>query len=588
MVDSSYFKLPILLWAMVCMGCATHSMQDGIAYKVDIDGASWKVKRAIKESTATCKLVGQPPSTFGQLQYRMDKDRDIIEAILESQGYYDGTVEFDLDESRQPARVRIDVRMGDQYRFGTVRVSYGGNDDEALARIKPRLRSGQRVVAAAVFDEESRILEQIRRRGYPFPELSRRRVEVDPEAGKVDLLLDFNPGSPATYGEVVVEGLENLDDKYIRRQVPWREGDRFNGKEVEEFERKLLETGLFSTVRASVQRPENESDAIAVQIRANERSMRTVKLGVNYSDIGPGAKGYWEHRNLFGSGEKLETTLEWNPVKTMGVGRLTRAGFLDSNQYLVLDLEAAKETPDAYDAQHVATMGMVLRDFSTRLQGGVGVGYKHSIVEQLSLSQRYAHVIFPLQAVYDSRDDALNPVRGMQLFGRAAFFNDTLGSDSFMKTQLEGRLYRMWWDRYRLSSGLRMTLGSINGASIEAVPADERYYAGGGGSIRGYEYQQVGPQIDGVPTGGDALVEFSAELRLQPGRKLGYAVFIDGGTVYNQKINDYNHSLRYGAGAGVRWFTAIGPLRIDLAYPLNPSAEQIERLQFYISLGQAF
>ena len=120
---------------------------------------------------------------------------------------------------------------------------------------------------------------------------------------------------------------------------------------------------------------------------------------------------------------------------------------------------------------------------------------------------------------------------------------------------------------------------------MEAVPADERFYSGGGGSVRGYEYQQIGPQQDGVPLGGDKMVEFSMELRMQPGRRLGYAAFVDGGTVYNDGLD---RSLRYGAGVGLRWFTGVGPLRVDVAFPLNPSDDQVERLQFYISLGQAF
>ena len=146
----------------------------------------------------------------------------------------------------------------------------------------------------------------------------------------------------------------------------------------------------------------------------------------------------------------------------------------------------------------------------------------------------------------------------------------------------------MRWERYRLSSALRLTLGGITGTSIENVPADERFYAGGGGSIRGYEYQAVGPSAAGTPLGGDRLLEFSAELRLQPGRRLGYAAFVDGGTVYNDRVPGADKSLRYGAGIGLRWFTGIGPLRFDAAYPLNPDETQVERTQFYISLGQAF
>jgi len=183
----------------------------------------------------------------------------------------------------------------------------------------------------------------------------------------------------------------------------------------------------------------------------------------------------------------------------------------------------------------------------------------------------------------------LNPQRGGQLFGQTSWYEDTQGFDSFLKSQAEARKYFMLWREIHLSSAFRLTLGSIDGADVAGIPADERFYAGGGGSIRGYEYQSVGPKLNGTPTGGDKLLEFSAELRVQPGTRLGYVAFIDGGTVYNDLTSDdANRALRYGAGLGLRWFTGIGPLRADLAYPLNPDDTQKERLQFYISLGQAF
>ena len=206
----------------------------------------------------------------------------------------------------------------------------------------------------------------------------------------------------------------------------------------------------------------------------------------------------------------------------------------------------------------------------------------------MASDERYGLAFFPLLASFDYRDDSLNPVRGGHVFGRTAYYHDTLATDSFLKSAAEGRHYHTLWKRYRLSSALRLTLGSIDGASVENVPADERFYAGGGGSIRGYEYQAVGPSAAGTPLGGDKLLEFSTELRLQPGNKLGYAAFVDGGTVYNDLLEDSNRALRFGAGLGLRWFTGIGPLRVDVAYPLNPDVTQVERVQFYISLGQAF
>jgi translocation and assembly module TamA len=439
-----------------------------------------------------------------------------------------------------------------------------------------------------VFDEQDRIMEAMRQMGYPFPTLGKRAVAVDRENKAVDLSLLIVPGTKAVYGGFEVEGLESVKPKYIRRQLPWKPGDSYDAKQLEDFERKLLGVGLFGTVRVEPMAVADGSNAVPVKITVTERDKRTVRFGVGYSDIGPSVKVQWEHRNLLGGGEHLETSALWSPIEVGGRASLARPGFLGSRQTLVLALEASRETPDAFDAKRARTSAMVLHDFAEEIQVGLGVGYKYSKVDQLNSSERYSHLFFPLQGLLDYRDDRLDPVRGGALFGRTAYFLGVPDSDSFLKSRAEGRLYHLFWERYRLSSALRLTLGSIDGASVENIPADERFYAGGGGSVRGYEYQAIGPTLDGVPLGGDKRVEFSLEMRLQPGRKLGYVAFVDGGMVYNGWGGASGRSLNYGAGLGLRYFTGIGPLRVDLAYPLNPTGTQVERLQFYISLGQAF
>ncbi len=572
---------------LALFGVAVLSDAQEVDYKPRIKGAiDSAVEKRIKETALTFKLEKRPPATIGQLRRRIDGDLPRLEAILESQGYYDAVVSVDIDTERDPTRVTFEIEPGARYHFHSIHLRFSGPENSALRKINPQLRKGSPAVAARVFKEQQRILALIQRLGYPFPTLEKRTITLDRERHRVNLLLEFNPGMHSVYGDFEVEGLESVSRKYIRRQLSWKPGDPYDAKQLDNFENKLLSTGLFGTARVVPQRATGGTNAIPVKITVTERDKRTIRFGVNYSDIGPRGKVLWEHRNFFGSGEHFETSFTWSEIETGGQVSLTRPGFMRSNQSLVLDLDASRETPDAYDSDKVRATTMVLRDFTQEIQLGLGVGYQYSRVEQLVSDERYGLVFFPLQAILDYRDDMLNPVRGGHLFGRTAYYKDTLASDSFLKSVGEGRHYLMLWKRYRLSSALRLTLGSIDGASIQNVPADERFYVGGGGSIRGYEYQAVGPAApDGTPLGGDKLLEFSVELRLQPGRRLGYAAFADGGSVSAVRLD---HDLRYGAGLGLRWFTGIGPLRADVAYPLNPDSTQSERVQFYISLGQAF
>lgn len=577
----------ILFIALIFFGCTTVG-REGIAYTVEIVGAKDRsLKKTIKATAYSCTLQHRPSSTLGQLKRRMERDVPSIQAVLESHGYYDATVTPDLQDEHQPVRIVFQIGLGEQYRFRKVDVRFSGAPDRYLEQIKPLIRRNSNVVANKVFLEQQRIIELMKRKGYPFASLSKRRILVDRENEVIDLLLEFDPGVFSVFGSVEIDGLDELPKKFIHRQAPWKEGGRYDSRIVRDFETRLLSSGVFSSVQVSPMESETQTNSIPIHVHVDERSKRTIRLGVNYSDIGPGGRVFWEHRNLFGGGERLETSLSWTPIEKEGLATLTRSGFLDANQSLVLDFKGSRQDTDAYESKKARGVSVVLRDFTPRLQAGFGLGYQYSRVEQLSSDERYSHVLFPTQLMLDYRDDRLNPVSGSWFFGRATWFENTGSAGSFLKSELEARDYHLLWDSYRVSTAGRVTLGSIDGVEVDQVPADERFYAGGGGSIRGYEYQQVGPKLDGVPVGGDKLLECSAELRIQPGNRLGYVLFVDGGTVYNDLLND-TRSLRFGAGLGLRWFTTIGPLRADLAYPLNADDTQVERLQFYISLGQAF
>ncbi len=575
-----------ILLAAISPGAALFAARAEVAYTARIRGLDDRaLETAIRESILTFKLQNRPPATFGQLRRRIDADIPAIETRLEANGYYDGTVTTEIEPERDPVRVAFWIDSGKPYRYHRVKLRFSGPADSSLNKIQPLLRKGTRVNAADVFREEERILSLIRRRGYALPRLGKRTVTLDRDNRRVDLLMEFDPGPRSVFGGIQVEGLESVKEKTIQRQLLWKRGDLYDAQQLDDLENNLLRTGLFGMVRVVPLPATKETGAVPVHISLAEREKRTIRLGVSYSDIGPGAKVLWEHRNVFGGGEHLQTSFTGSKIERGGKISLTRPGFRRANQSLVLDLDVLHETPDAYDSKKSRTTLMVLRDFTPQIQAGLGAGYQYSRVKQLDSDERYGHLFFPLQGLFDTRDDPLNPVQGNQLFAQTAWYHDTLGNDSFLRSVGEARHYYTILEATRLSSALRLRLGSIDGASTRHVPADERFYAGGGGSIRGYEYQAVGPSEDGTPLGGSKLLEFSAELRIQPGQKLGYTLFADGGTVGNSLSTG---NLRYGAGAGLRWFTAIGPLRVDLAYPLNADRTQVKRLQFYISLGQAF
>ncbi len=191
----------------------------------------------------------------------------------------------------------------------------------------------------------------------------------------------------------------------------------------------------------------------------------------------------------------------------------------------------------------------------------------------------------PISLTYDGSDNLLDPHRGFRLTGRASpelsFNGDIFG---YMKLQAEASAYLPLGDRVTLAG--RGHVGTIAGAAQRDIAPTRRFYAGGGGSVRGYGFQAVGPQAaDGTPTGGDSIVEASAEVRVRFG-DFGVVPFFDAGEVDTSLVPRFRN-VRYGAGLGFRYYTGFGPVRIDVATPANPRPGDA-RVQFYVSIGQAF
>ncbi|WP_428672913.1 BamA/TamA family outer membrane protein, partial [Roseibium sp.] len=164
---------------------------------------------------------------------------------------------------------------------------------------------------------------------------------------------------------------------------------------------------------------------------------------------------------------------------------------------------------------------------------------------------------------------------------------DTLNSNAigFVKGTVSS--YYALDDSKRFILAGKATAGSIFAPSVEAIPASRRYIAGGGGSIRGYAYRNVGPRVDGEVTGGRSIIELSGEVRIQVTETIGVVGFVDAGNAYEDSFPDFSEGLKVGVGGGLRYFTPIGPLRIDAAVPLDPEKDDPD-FALYVGLSQAF
>jgi translocation and assembly module TamA len=211
----------------------------------------------------------------------------------------------------------------------------------------------------------------------------------------------------------------------------------------------------------------------------------------------------------------------------------------------------------------------------------------YSKIEDSFGRHEYLIASVPLQYVWDNRDNKLNPTKGFRFLAYAEPSYDILSGAAFVKLKGEGSAYQALDDGGKMVAAGRLAMGSILGASLQEVPADRRFYAGGGGSVRGYAYQGIGPKDDDdQPIGGLSWFETSAELRIAMTDTIGIVPFVDAGSVSTRQFPDFS-DVKVGAGVGVRYLTPFGPLRVDAAVPLNPGRGDPD-FGIYAGIGQAF
>ncbi|MGE5838612.1 MAG: autotransporter assembly complex protein TamA, partial [Deltaproteobacteria bacterium] len=263
--------------------------------------------------------------------------------------------------------------------------------------------------------------------------------------------------------------------------------------------------------------------------------------------------------------------------------------FLRKDQFLRLSSRLADDEPDAYSSRNLRSYSVVERNVTERLRVGGGLGFKVSKVTQLDEINRFTYLSLPLSMEYNGSDDPLDPTRGNRLGLKAEPYWDPFNDNpGFTKGYGRYRHYLQLSKDPSLVLAGGIGAGAIVGADSSAIPADERFYAGGGGSIRGYAYQSVGPLKNGVPVGGNYLVELSFEMRLKVSERIGVVGFLDGGNAFAEPDPDFGQGLLWGTGIGFRYYSPVGPFRLDIGFPLDRRPGLDDSFQVYVSLGQAF
>ena len=609
-----------VLWiaaAGVSFGVLPAYSADPQSYRVEIassgDGA---VDATLKVTSELQSLrTSAPVSPFG-LVARARGDIDRLRTVLESFGFYQGSVAITinglaLDDVQlgdaltvlpqgSEARVAISVTRGPLFRLR--RIDIDGELPTSL-RGALGLEPGAPAVASEVLAGGVRLQGALEEKGYAFAKVDPPIAHEDPDNHALDLSFHVVTGPSVQIGGIRIEGLERVRETLVRARLPVHTGEPYRASTLERARQDLLALGVFATVNVKTDTTSDGTGAVPITFQMRERPQHAVSLNAAYSsDLGGNGGVTWSNRDVFGNAEQLNISasiINLGGSATTGLGYDTSVkyitpAFARRDQSLQFAVGALKQSLQAYD-QTATTAGVTLnRKLSSIWSASIGLSGSHEQILQEGTTRDYTLLAVPFNVLYNSThlaaplDDPRHGVRASLSVTPTRSFGQP--GATFIISQASVAKYLDLQDLGLAAPGrsvlaLRALAGFAQGASEFSLPPDQRFYAGGSGTIRGYRYQSVGPQFaDGNPTGGTAIVAGSVEFRQRLGTNFGAAVFVDAGEV---RASSSMSEFRIGVGAGIRYYTPIGPIRLDLAVPTRHDSNS-DAFEAYIGLGQAF
>ncbi|MEM8798685.1 MAG: autotransporter assembly complex family protein [Pseudomonadota bacterium] len=575
-----------------------------LRYRVDLSAfeAVGLEKRFGDLSTLVARRKEGVPSRAA-LEKRAVEDRKAALKLLRAEGYYDSLLTTAIETRDERITVSFSLEAGPRYMIDAVSVSYLEDEPRIEARqaienalALPLNTPGQ---AEEVLAAQGRILASLPNLGYPYAELAAPDIIVNHETNTMRVTYRVNTGPLTRYGEIRIQGLETVKRDYIERFISWSPGDIYDQREVDTLRRRISQTALFNTT-AIVPEPLSEEtdkqatgdgkEAAGVAIMLSERKHRTVEASGSFSTAeGVGVRGGWTHRNFFGRGERLVLSAIGSEREQSLRADLTKPHFRRLDQSLLIGVGLIREDTEGFTSLGGNARVGLDRRLSPEWSLSTAVMAEYAQVTDASGEEEFILLSLPTVLRWDGSDSFFNPTRG----GRVALSAQPEGAwedgdvFGFLTSELNASVYQSVGGNGGTVLAGRARLGTIAFADFDQVPANRRFFSGGGGSIRGFGFQEVGPEdINGNALGGLSVAEFAVEARVRITETIGVVPFFEGGNVYVETLPDFS-GFRYGAGLGVRYYTSFAPIRLDLATPINPDPGD-SPIQVYISIGQAF
>ncbi|MCZ4271236.1 autotransporter assembly complex protein TamA [Maritalea porphyrae] len=577
-----------------------------VNYSASIQSGNAVLDELLTPNSVLIKEQTTPASGTTGLVTRARIDQKRLLGALYSEAYYGGTVDIevngqnidnislDTDLSGKFVNVAIKVSAGPSFTFGR---PFAQSNAGAIDLAEFGIVEGATAKSSLILSAEAKLIKKWKSEGYPFVRIIDRTIEADHTTNKLDVSIQLETGNKAAFGAITVVGNTDVNASFIAEQADILVGQLYSPNLVSRATRRLQEVGVFDSVVVSTAEQPSADGSVEVNIEVSERKPRTIGIGLTAGNFeGFGVEGFWKHRNLFGNAESLRAEASIGRIGQGGISDLdahTGLVFVKPNAIGPATSFEAKTSFDIINSNAFSkqsgklevSLSNDLRDDLT-VKGGIATEY--AVVDNGITTTNTSFLYAPFALTYDTRDSTLDPTNGWyaSLLAEPTFAYPSHAT--FVKTSFNASTYYTVDPDNRLVLAGRVGAGTIFGTDISNVPTDRRFFSGGSGSIRGYGFQMAGPlTAGGKPQGGLSFMEASVEARYKVTDDIGVVAFVDTGGAFTSNMPGQGGSIYTGYGLGVRYLTPIGPIRADIAFPLNKIPGQ-PQYGLYLGIGQAF
>jgi translocation and assembly module TamA len=555
--------------------------------------------KTVKSASFLTTLKNKEPTSLNALRFRAESDIPAMIKALQAHGYYEATVQIRIQEEEDEVQIFVMMLPGPPYLLSEFKVeAFSDGKPFDCPDLTPQnlgIDLGKPAVTVQILEAEEKALELLGECGHPLARIESQAMEADYKTKTFAACVKIEAGPPLKFGPTAIVGSEHVKKKLFENKIAWKTGEVYDTRLIDKTQQKLLDTGLFNSIIVAHDLKPNSEHELGMRIDATETKHHSVNVGASYETFfGPGLTFGWENRNISGLGRKLTLQGDVTSRTHTGTGTFFMPDFWKVDQDYILQAQSAQEAILAYHQQSYSITNRIERRIGTKYRVSIGIKGERLFVTDSVKNRPFTLLEIPLYFRWSSANHLLNPTRGATLvFKTIPTFNLSHGNPFYLFNNVTYMCYfpviggRPGKEILVLAQ--QIMVDSIISTHLDAVPVPKRVLGGSDQDLRGYKYHSVSPlHHHHRPIGGRSAILYTFETRFRVSSTIGLVPFFDLGSVFLTPFPKMDEKWFKSVGLGFRYFTFLGPLRLDLAFPLDRRKHIDPKYRILFSIGQTF